>query len=238
MMDSQVMPGGCSSPPGGALAERSPPLSPRVAAARAWATELHAGQTRKGSGIPYIGHPLAVAALVALDGGSEAQQIGALLHDAIEDCGITAEQIAERFGPEVAAIVEACSDCGPTTRGGRKPPWRQRKLGTIEGLPAKLPTSWLVTAADKADNARSTVADARAGRLSWGIFKTGMRGCLWYSQAMHEGLAALLPTSRSVQLLGDALAELLSLPEVVAAAAGEDPADWARRFTEHQLQPA
>jgi (p)ppGpp synthase/HD superfamily hydrolase len=213
------------------MAERSPPLSPRIIEARAWATELHDGQTRKGPlQLPYIGHPLAVAELVRLDGGTEDQQIGALLHDAIEDCGITAEQIAERFGLEVAAIVEACSDCGPTARGGAKPPWRQRKVASIEALGEKPREALLVIAADKLHNTAATLEDARAGRLDWSIFRAGLPGACWYTQAMHEGLAELLPTSRSVQLLGEALADLLALPDVVAAAAGEDPADWARRF--------
>jgi hypothetical protein len=213
------------------MAERAPPLSQRFVEARDWATQLHAGQLRKGPlQLPYITHPIAVAELVRLDGGSEDQQIGALLHDAIEDCGVTAEQITERFERQVAAIVAACSDCGPTGRGDSKPPWFERKLDYIEALGQKPREALLVVAADKFHNTSATLADAKAGRLDWGIFKAGIQGSLWYFQALSEALAELLPASRSVQLLGQAVAELLQLPEVVAAARGEEPADWARRF--------
>ena len=52
-----------------------------------YATRLHAHQTRKIGGIPYIAHLLSVAALVLEAGGSEDEAIAALLHDAVEDQG-------------------------------------------------------------------------------------------------------------------------------------------------------
>ncbi|HEY4928611.1 MAG TPA: bifunctional (p)ppGpp synthetase/guanosine-3',5'-bis(diphosphate) 3'-pyrophosphohydrolase [Acidimicrobiales bacterium] len=69
------------------------------------ATLAHAGQTRR-SGEPYITHPIAVAGVVA-DLGLDAQTVAAaLLHDAVEDTGVTTEIIDRDFGPEVALIVE------------------------------------------------------------------------------------------------------------------------------------
>ncbi len=69
------------------------------------ATTAHAGQLRQ-SGEPYITHPIAVAGIVA-DLGLDAQTIAAaLLHDAVEDTGITNKAIEENFGPAVAAIVD------------------------------------------------------------------------------------------------------------------------------------
>ncbi len=65
----------------------------------------HAGQTRA-SGEPYIVHPLEVAEVLAemkLDGTAIA---AALLHDAVEDTPATSEEIGERFGDQVAHIVE------------------------------------------------------------------------------------------------------------------------------------
>lgn len=49
-----------------------------------YAHRAHAGQVRKGSGVPYILHLLSVAALVLEAGGNETEAIGALLH---ECCG-------------------------------------------------------------------------------------------------------------------------------------------------------
>ena len=70
-----------------------------------YADNAHSSQLRK-DGSPYITHPLAVAEIVAdleLDTDSI---IAALLHDTIEDTGATHEDIAKRFGPTVANLVE------------------------------------------------------------------------------------------------------------------------------------
>jgi (p)ppGpp synthase/HD superfamily hydrolase len=84
-------------------------LAERFEAALRFAATVHCTQTRKGSGIPYIGHLLGVCSLVIEDGGSEDEAIAALLHDAVEDQGgePMLAQIRERFGEEVAAIVRA-----------------------------------------------------------------------------------------------------------------------------------
>jgi len=69
------------------------------------ATVAHAGQMRR-SGEPYVTHPIAVAGIVA-DLGLDAQTVAAaLLHDAVEDTGVTTEVIDRDFGPAVALIVE------------------------------------------------------------------------------------------------------------------------------------
>ncbi len=70
-----------------------------------FAIACHDGQFRR-SGDPVITHPLHAAETVAalqLDAGTVA---GALLHDVQEDCEVTNEEIARRFGPEVAVMVE------------------------------------------------------------------------------------------------------------------------------------
>lgn len=70
-----------------------------------FADNAHSGQLRK-DGSPYITHPLAVAEIVAeleLDTDSI---IAALLHDCIEDTGVTHEEIAKLFGAPVADLVE------------------------------------------------------------------------------------------------------------------------------------
>ena len=59
----------------------------RLGRAVSLAADLHSGQTRKGTSIPYLSHLLAVSALVLEDGGDEDQAIAALLHDAAEDQG-------------------------------------------------------------------------------------------------------------------------------------------------------
>ena len=60
------------------------PLTRRFVEALAYATEVHEGQTRKGTPVPYVSHVLAVCSLVLEDGGGEDEAIGALLHDAVD----------------------------------------------------------------------------------------------------------------------------------------------------------
>ena len=76
-----------------------------VEQAYAYADRCHSGQNRK-SGEPYIAHPLAAAAFLA-DLNLDSHTIcGALLHDVIEDCGVTVADLRGRFGPEVAKLVD------------------------------------------------------------------------------------------------------------------------------------
>jgi len=76
-----------------------------------FAAERHGGQLRK-SGDPAITHPLHAAETIAnlqLDASTIA---AALLHDVQEDCGFTNQEIAKRFGPEVAVMVEGVTKLG------------------------------------------------------------------------------------------------------------------------------
>ncbi len=69
------------------------------------ARDAHEGQTRK-SGDPYITHPVSVAKIVAELGLDDITISAALLHDAVEDTGVTLVDLTAEFGPEVAAIVD------------------------------------------------------------------------------------------------------------------------------------
>ena len=85
-------------------------LTERFARAVDYARTAHAGQTRKGTAIPYITHLLSVAALVLEFGGDEDQAIAGLLHDTLEDCGAHHEPIIrQQFEDCVAGIPLACA---------------------------------------------------------------------------------------------------------------------------------
>src|SRR5580704_9486739 len=73
-----------------------------VAAARL-ALSAHEGQFRR-SGEPYITHPIAVATIVAELGLDAPTVAAALLHDAVEDTGVTLETVEEQFGSVVARV--------------------------------------------------------------------------------------------------------------------------------------
>ncbi len=92
-----------------ALTEKLSYLTPEgldlVRRAYRYADEAHLGQMRN-SGEPYITHPIAVAAQCA-EWKLDAQALSAaLLHDAMEDCGITKTDLIERFGIQVADLVD------------------------------------------------------------------------------------------------------------------------------------
>jgi GTP pyrophosphokinase len=69
------------------------------------AEECHRGQLRK-SGDPYITHPLAVATILAELGMDTTTLVAALLHDTVEDTGLTLDDITTAFGSEVAHLVD------------------------------------------------------------------------------------------------------------------------------------
>lgn len=80
----------------------------RIKAAYAYAAEAHAHQKRM-SGEPYITHPLAVAGAVVEWQMDADAVVAALLHDVLEDTGTTKPELAEKFGKEVAELVDGLS---------------------------------------------------------------------------------------------------------------------------------
>ena len=162
------------------------------------AFDIHAGQVRKGAETPYIGHLLGVASLVLEHGGDEEQAVAAILHDAIEDCGIEQEGvIAGRFGARVAAIVRGCTDADSIP----KPPWRQRKQDYLDSLSSKTRDILLVSCADKLHNARAILTDFHThGRDGFDRFTGGTDGTLWYYASLAEEFERLLPGALSREL--------------------------------------
>lgn len=195
-----------------------PLLGPRFMAALETAVRLHAPQTRKGTEIPYVSHPLAVAALVLEHGGDEDEAIAALLHDIIEDVRPieTARAAVDSFGPRVRQIVEAVSD----SHEEHKAPWRQRKEAYLAHLPAASPSALLVSAADKVHNARTILLDLGvAGPAVFERFTAGAAGTLWYYRAL---VGALRANPASPPAL---VAELDRIVGAIEAAAQATPGD-------------
>ncbi|MGB4592411.1 MAG: bifunctional (p)ppGpp synthetase/guanosine-3',5'-bis(diphosphate) 3'-pyrophosphohydrolase [Coriobacteriia bacterium] len=79
--------------------------------AYAFAVEKHAGQLRK-SGEPFVNHPVEVAAILAGLNLDTATLQAALLHDVVEDSGVTLKEVRDRFGPEVAILVDGVTKLG------------------------------------------------------------------------------------------------------------------------------
>jgi (p)ppGpp synthase/HD superfamily hydrolase len=166
-----------------------------------FASRLHAQQTRKGSGAPYISHLLAVAAIALEHGATEKEAIAALLHDAVEDQGgrETLDKIRRRYGKRVARIVAACSD----TDQSPKPPWRERKEAYVARLQSEPYSVRLVVAADKLHNARDLLSSYRVqGEDLWSQFTGGRDGTLWYYRAVVGALTdAAMPEEQQLNAI-------------------------------------
>ena len=108
-----------------------------------YATNAHNGQTRKGTNLPFIIHPMEVAAIVAAMTLDQDMLCAAVLHDVVEDCdGISIDDIRREFGDIVASYVYQESEDKSKT-------WVERKGHTIDFLKnrasATLRSSPLVT---------------------------------------------------------------------------------------------
>lgn len=125
--------------------------------ARAFATERHAGQTRKGAAQePYITHPQAVAELVAGWGGTPEWIAAAWLHDTVEDCPPTnLEELQTLFGAEVSMIVAELTD-------DKSLPKPERKAQQVRNAGKKTPGAALIKIADKTCNVRTLRLSAPA----------------------------------------------------------------------------
>jgi (p)ppGpp synthase/HD superfamily hydrolase len=123
----------------------------RILSAAMFAADRHSSQRRKGATAePYINHLIEVAQLVstAITEPDADLVIAALLHDTIEDVGVTKEEIAERFGGEVADLVVELTD-------DKSLPKQERKRLQIVNAPKKSVRAQIIKLADKISNLRA-----------------------------------------------------------------------------------
>jgi len=183
-------------------------LTPRYAEAVQYASELHAGQTRKSTNIAYISHLLGVSALVLEAGGDEEMAIAALLHDGPEDQGgrATLDEIRARFGDRVALIVEGCSD-SLSEDPEDKAPWKDRKVSYLGHLKDADDDTLAVSLADKLHNARAIATDLMiTGPSTWDRFNASPPEILWY----YESILAIGKEREAATFLTVNLADAVS----------------------------
>jgi (p)ppGpp synthase/HD superfamily hydrolase len=97
------------------MANTSTRLDPRTdsdlaTTALRFARRAHLGQHRKQTDEQFVEHPIAVAELIADAGFNGSLLAAAYLHDVIEKTAVESSEIRERFGPEVAEVVDALTD--------------------------------------------------------------------------------------------------------------------------------
>ncbi|HEX2358263.1 MAG TPA: HD domain-containing protein [Solirubrobacterales bacterium] len=143
----------------------APSESELATAALRFARRVHLGQYRKQTYEQFVEHPIAVARCMHEAGYDGPLLAAAYLHDVVEKTPVEAAEIRERFGPEVADVVEALSDDETIEGyGARKRDLRRQVLAAGRG-------PVLIYAADRVANLRDwrrvapEAREACAGRL-------------------------------------------------------------------------
>jgi (p)ppGpp synthase/HD superfamily hydrolase len=134
-----------------------------------WAAVWHAEQYRKypSTRVPYMSHVAGVAAILSRHGFAEEVVAAGALHDVMEDCGVSHEELASKFGERVADLVRHVSEEDKSLS------WEERKRRYLEHFTQKPWEAQAITLADKIDNFQSIVVCARQWGDPWSMFKRG-----------------------------------------------------------------
>ncbi|MBI4231075.1 MAG: HD domain-containing protein [Planctomycetes bacterium] len=141
----------------------------RITRALEVAAIRHEKQYRKtpGTPVPYVTHVAAVGMMLADHGYPDDVVIAGILHDTVEDTGLTVGEIRAGFGDRVARIVDAC------TEQDKSLPWEERKRLYIEHLRDAPEEILAVSCCDKIHNLRSIARTAEQGHDPWASLKRG-----------------------------------------------------------------
>lgn len=152
-----------------------------------FATNAHAGQVRKVSHSPFILHPLAVGCLLGDVGETEEIVVAGILHDTVEDTDSTLEDIREKFGENIATLVDGCSE-------NKNLSWKERKEHTIESLKTASDKVCIITCADKIHNLQGSVTGIKElGADFFFHFKKGYDEQKWYYGSIKDVLQTRIP---------------------------------------------
>jgi (p)ppGpp synthase/HD superfamily hydrolase len=212
--------------------------SPRLDRAFQIANIVHAGAVRKGTQIPYIKHPVAVARILEEHGFGEDIIAAGLLHDTVEDAKYGSPDLQERlakgagrgrlavpadawefrqsfldfladeFGPTVFGLVMAVTES--KNDGKRHPDWLERKKEQLDHLGTASPDQAALKAADALHNITCTLDDVR--REGLGVLDRFRGGALvaWHYSAVAQLAAARLPAGEPLAVAVRQAAEAFS----------------------------
>lgn len=165
------------------MTESEPPWSPNLERALRWAARGHDGQLRRGSPVPYVAHPMAVAMILDRAGFPEDVVVAGLLHDLVEDAGVAIEEVRARFGEVVAATVAGCTEIKRDALGAERP-WADRKRDHVEALKTATVATRAVVLADKLHNLACIALDLDDGRPVWSTFHAERAAVLAHFRAV------------------------------------------------------
>lgn len=178
------------------------------------AVEGHEGTVRKGTNVPYIVHPMEAMIIVSTMTDDQELMAAALLHDAVEDTGITLDDIHRELGPRVAALVDSETD--REVEGlSHVESWQHRKQAAVDRLASASRDVQMVALGDKLSNMRAMARHLQEqGDRLWQRFneKDPARHA-WYYRQLVASLAPLSDTA--------AYREFADLVEQVFPAGGQ-----------------
>jgi (p)ppGpp synthase/HD superfamily hydrolase len=154
-----------------------------------WAAVLHQQQHRKYPGVhvPYVSHCAGVAVTLARHGFDDEVVAAGALHDAMEDCGVTFEELEARFGRRVASLVNDCSEQDKSRS------WDERKALYLAAFVSKPWDAQAITLADKIDNFRSIAVCRQDYGDPWAMFKKGRASQMERFEQLRAMTEALAP---------------------------------------------
>ena len=150
-----------------------------------FAAQAHAHQTRKGSRVPYVEHLFGVAMVLDRLGFDEEVVIAGLLHDAVEDAGVSLEDIESRFGPRVKELVNHCTEVKHDAQKAIRP-WIDRKTDHMQQVADAPNEAKAVILADKLHNLSAIAVDLKDGVNIWSLFNAERDQVLGYYASMIE----------------------------------------------------
>ena len=172
-----------------------------VSEAIAFAVKAHDGMRRKKGNVPYILHPMEAAVIVSTMTEDQNLIAAAVLHDVVEDAGVTMEEIEERFGTRVRKLVQSETE----DKRNHLPPeatWRIRKAESLEVLKNTEDIGVLmVWLGDKLANMRSFYRDWKVdGDAMWQQFnQKDAREQAWYYRSIATLTQRLAHTSAWIE---------------------------------------
>jgi (p)ppGpp synthase/HD superfamily hydrolase len=167
-----------------------------VSEAVAFAVAAHDGMRRRKSDAPYVLHPMEVAVIVGTMTDRQEVIAAGILHDVVEDAGITIEEIGERFGARVMELVSSETE----NKREELPPeetWRIRKEESLEKLKNTDDEDVLMLwIGDKLSNVRAIYRDyLEEGNALWERFhQSDVSIQAWYYRSIMRYTARLSHT--------------------------------------------
>ena len=162
----------------------------KIGKAIKFAVDAHGDTTRKGKSRLYILHPVEAMSIVASLTEDQNVLAAAVLHDVVEDTGVTEAELREAFGDRVAELVMAESE-DKMRDIPSEASWKARKQATIDHLAGLERDALLICLGDKLANIREISRDYKAiGDKLWERFnQKDKEAHRWYYSSIFKILA-------------------------------------------------